>query len=243
MSRTIRHDHRLLALGEEIWSQTVASRRVRPCGDCSVHAGCDGPKRHNPGIHTSEPAESSVLVGGAAGPHKIEGVGIGYTPPLWEPSLFDEIIPISTDDAKAMARRLTREEGLFGGTSSGANVLAAIQIARRLGPDAVVVTLMCDTVKYLSTDVYSRAVWVGRPRLGCRRHAVISHPIFAHASQTSTRTQARRLRRARPAPGPPALRRARSSRRTDCRLRHHAGWSCLRGMAGDAPEAAASSPI
>ena len=102
-----------------------------------------------------EPAESAVLGGGEAGPHKIEGVGIGSTPPLWEPSLVDEIIPVATADAKAMTQRLAREEALFAGTSSGANVVAAIRVAERLGPDATVVTLMCDSgLKYLSTDVY-----------------------------------------------------------------------------------------
>ena len=102
-----------------------------------------------------EPAESSVLLGGPAGPHKIEGVGIGYAPPLWDPTLVDEILPIRTDDAKAMARRLAREEAVFAGTSSGANVVAAIQVAQRLGPGAKVVTLMADSgLKYLNTDVY-----------------------------------------------------------------------------------------
>ena len=68
---------------------------------------------------------------------------------------MDDIVPVGTDDAKDMARRLTREEGLFGGTSSGANVVAAIQVAERLGPQATVVTLMADSgLKYLSTDVY-----------------------------------------------------------------------------------------
>jgi cysteine synthase A len=67
----------------------------------------------------------------------------------------DEVLPVKTDDAKEMARRLAREEALFAGTSSGANVLAAIQVARRLGPGAKVVTLMADSgLKYLSTDVY-----------------------------------------------------------------------------------------
>ncbi len=104
-----------------------------------------------------EPAESSVLSGGQPGPHKIEGVGIGYTPPLWEPSLVDEIIPVKTEDAKAMARRLAREEAVFSGTSAGANVIAAIQVGERLGPKARVVTLMPDSgLKYLNTDVYKK---------------------------------------------------------------------------------------
>ena len=103
-----------------------------------------------------EPGESPVLSGGQPGPHKIEGVGIGYTPPLWEPSQVDEIIAVKTEDAKAMARQLAREEGLFAGTSSGANVIAAIQVAQKLGPDKTVATLMVDSgLKYMSTDVYS----------------------------------------------------------------------------------------
>jgi cysteine synthase A len=116
-------------------------------------------KRYQPSVRivVVEPAESSVLLGGPAGPHKIEGVGIGYTPPLWESTLVDDILPVSTEDAKAMARRLAREEALFAGTSSGANVVAAIQVAERLGPGAKVVTLMADSgLKYLSTDVYGR---------------------------------------------------------------------------------------
>lgn len=149
------------ALGDEIWDQTggTVSAFVHSVGTAASSRGVATVlKRRNPEIRTIvvEPAESSVLRGGEAGPHKIEGVGIGYIPPLWEPSLIDEIIPIATDDAKAMARRLAREEGLFAGTSSGANVLAAIQVARRLGPDATVVTLMCDSgLKYLSTDVFN----------------------------------------------------------------------------------------
>ena len=104
-----------------------------------------------------EPAESSVLLGGPAGPHKIEGVGVGYVPPLWNPSLVDEVLAVGTTEAKAMTRRLAREEALFAGTSTGANVVAALAVAARLGPDATVVTLACDTgLKYLSTDVYRR---------------------------------------------------------------------------------------
>ena len=148
------------SLGEEIWSQTdgKVTAFVQSVGTAASSRGVATVlKRYNPKIVTVavEPAESAVLSGGQPGPHKIEGVGIGYTPPLWEPSLVDEIIAVSTDEAKAMARRLAREEGLLAGTSSGANVVAAIRVAERLGPDARIATLMVDSgLKYLSTDVY-----------------------------------------------------------------------------------------
>jgi cysteine synthase len=147
-------------LGEEIWSQTkgAVDAFVHSVGTAASLRGVASVlKRYKPDVRivAVEPAESSVLRGGQAGPHKIEGIGIGFTPPLWDPTLVDDIHPITTDDAKDMARRLAREEGLFAGTSSGANVLAAIEIGRRLGPDARVVTLMVDSgLKYLSTDVY-----------------------------------------------------------------------------------------
>jgi cysteine synthase A len=160
------HNHDSIAgyypLAEEIWRQT------RGGVDAFVH--CAGTaassrgvatvlKRHKPGVKTVvvEPAESPVLAGGQPGPHKIEGVGIGYVPPLWDPDLVDEVVAVRTEDAKEMARRLAREEAIFAGTSSGANVVAAIQVAERLGPGATVVTLMADSgLKYLNTDVYRR---------------------------------------------------------------------------------------
>jgi cysteine synthase len=147
-------------LGEEIWSQTDGSvdAFVHCVGTAASSRGVATVlKRYKPGVKmiAVEPAESSVLLGKAPGPHKIEGVGVGFQPPLWEPALVDEIIPVRTDDAKAMTRRLAREEALFAGTSSGANVIAAIQVAERLGPTATVVTLMADSgLKYLNTDVY-----------------------------------------------------------------------------------------
>jgi cysteine synthase A len=147
-------------LGEEIWTQTKGEidAFVHCVGTAATLRGVAGVlKRHKPGVRivAVEPAESSVLRGGPAGPHKIEGVGVGYVPPLWDPTLVDEILPVKTDDAKEMARRLAREEAIFAGTSSGANVVAAIQLAQRLGPGANVVTLMADSgLKYVNTDVY-----------------------------------------------------------------------------------------
>jgi cysteine synthase A len=151
------------SLGEEIWNQTKGrvDAFVHSVGTAaSLRGVATVLKRHKPGIRivAVEPAESPVLTGGSAGPHRIEGVGIGYTPPLWEPSLVDEILPVGTEDAKEMTRRLAREEALFAGTSSGASVVAAIRVAEELGPDATVVTLMADSgLKYLSTDVYRRS--------------------------------------------------------------------------------------
>ena len=147
-------------LGEEIWRQTNGEidAFVHSAGTAASSRGVATVlKRYKPGVKivVVEPAESSVLLGKQPGPHKIEGVGIGYIPPLWDPTLVDEIVPVRTDEAKAMTRRIAREEALFAGTSSGANVIAAIQVAERLGPGARVVTLMVDSgLKYLSTDVY-----------------------------------------------------------------------------------------
>jgi cysteine synthase len=152
------------ALGEEIWSQTHGEidAFVHGVGTAaSLRGVATVLKQHKPGvvIVAVEPAESPVLSGGAPGPHKIEGIGIGYTPPLWEPALVDEIVAVKTADATDMARRLAREEAVFAGTSSGANTLAAIQVAKRLGPGAKVVTLMVDSgLKYVHTDLY------GKPR-------------------------------------------------------------------------------
>jgi cysteine synthase A len=149
-------------LGQEIWDQTNGGidAFVHCVGTSASLGGVAAVlKRHNPSIHivAVEPAESAVLQGGAPGPHKIEGVGIGYLPPLWEPGLVDGIVSVATDEAKDMARRLAREEGLFAGTSTGANVLAAMRVAERLGPDKRVVTLAPDSgLKYLGADVYRR---------------------------------------------------------------------------------------
>lgn len=147
-------------LGEEIWRQTDGrvDAFVQAVGTAhSIHGASQALRKQTHKLHVTavEPAESPVLSGGPSGSHQIEGIGIGFIPPLWEPHEVDEIIPVPTADAKSMARRLAKEEGLFAGTSSGANVVAALQVAERLGPDATVVTLMVDSgLRYLSTDLY-----------------------------------------------------------------------------------------
>ncbi len=149
-------------MGEEIWTQTGGriDAFVQSVGtSASLQGVATVLRQHNPAVKIAavEPSESAVLSGGQPGAHKIEGIGIGYAPPLWDPSLVSEIIPVPTADAEAMARRLAREEGLFAGTSSGANVIGAIRLGERLGPDVRIATLLVDSgLKYLSTDVYRR---------------------------------------------------------------------------------------
>ncbi|MFI6169229.1 PLP-dependent cysteine synthase family protein [Nocardia sp. NPDC051052] len=148
------------SMGEEIWAQTggCVDGFVQAVGTAaSLRGTTTALKQHNPRLRVVavEPAESAVLSGGRPGAHLIEGIGIGYPPPMWDPGLADEIAPVSTADAEAMARRLAREEGLFTGTSSGANVIAAIGLGQRLGPDATLVTVLVDSgLKYLSTNVF-----------------------------------------------------------------------------------------
>jgi cysteine synthase A len=103
-----------------------------------------------------EPAESAVLSGGPAGTHRIEGGGSGFWPPLLERADLDEVVPVATEDAFAMARRAAREEGLWSGPSTGANLIVALDLARRLGPGKRVATVLVDSgLKYLAGSVYA----------------------------------------------------------------------------------------
>jgi cysteine synthase len=147
-------------LGDEIWDKTDGKidAFVQAVGTAhSLHGVTESLWEHDKNVRivAVEPAESAVLSGKPTGSHKIEGIGIGYVPPLWNPKLVNEIITVSTEEAKTMARRLAREEALFVGASSGANVVASLKIAEQLGPDATVVTIMVDSgLRYLSTDLY-----------------------------------------------------------------------------------------
>lgn len=146
------------AMGDEIWRQTEGriDAFVQSVGTAaSVRGVAESLRNKRPDIHVVavEPSESAVLSGQTTGVHKIEGIGAGFVVPLWDPSLIDEIATVSTEEAKGMARRLAREEALLAGTSTGANVVAALRVAERLGADATVVTVMCDSgIKYLSAD-------------------------------------------------------------------------------------------
>ena len=102
-----------------------------------------------------EPAESAVLSGGSPGTHHIEGGGIGRRPPLLHEADYDEVIAVPEAEAFAMARRAAREDGIFSGPSTGANIVAALQLAKRLGPGHKVATVQVDTgLKYLAGSVY-----------------------------------------------------------------------------------------
>lgn len=103
-----------------------------------------------------EPAASRTLSGGPTGGHRIEGIGLGFVPDTLRRDLIDEIDAVSDEEAFAVARALAREEGLFAGPSSGANVAAARRVAARLGPGKRVVTVLCDSgLRYLSDDLFA----------------------------------------------------------------------------------------
>ena len=144
------------AMAEEIWTQTEgrvdAFVQMVGTGGC-LRGNAEGLRGRNAAIQivAVEPAESAVLSGGPSGSHKIDGVGAGFVVPNWRKELVDRIEPVSTDEAKAMAARLAREEGLFCGTSTGGNVVAALRLAAQMAPGRTIVTVMCDTgMKYFS---------------------------------------------------------------------------------------------
>ena len=150
-------------LAEELWTQTAGhvDAFVHSVGTAhSIHGVARVLRSRQPSLHVVavEPAESAVLSRGRSGSHRIEGIGLGFIPPLWHPNEVDEILSVTTDDAKTMARRLAREEGIFAGTSTGANVVAALRVAERLGPAAIVATIVVDSgVRYLTRDVFRSA--------------------------------------------------------------------------------------
>ncbi len=108
-------------------------------------------------IYAVEPKKSPVLAGGAPGPHKIQGIGAGFVPKILNTKVYGEVIEVADEDAFATSRRIAKEEGILVGISSGANVWAAMEVARR--PEnrgKVIVTVLCDTgERYLSTELFA----------------------------------------------------------------------------------------
>jgi cysteine synthase len=144
-------------MADELWNQTGGEIDgfVQSVGTAASLRGLAERLRtrnQNIKVVAVEPAESPVLSGGEPGAHKIDGIGAGFVVPLWERSIADGIGRVSTNEAIEMAFRLAREEGVFAGASTGANVISALRLAEQLPPGATIVTVMCDTgMKYLRT--------------------------------------------------------------------------------------------
>lgn len=148
--------------GEEILAQTGA--KLDAFVSATGTAGCamgvaQVLKAKDPKIKVFlvEPAESPIISKGYAGTHHIEGIA-GFVPPLLGKELYDDVISVPEEDAKIMARRLAKEEGIFAGTSTGANVCGALEAAKRLGKGRRIVTVAVDTgLKYLGTEPFADA--------------------------------------------------------------------------------------
>lgn len=147
---------------EEIWADTdgLIDVLVGGVGTGGTITGVGQViKQRRPTLHVVavEPADSAVLSGGTAGPHKIQGIGAGFVPDVLDLSVIDEIVTVSNEDAFIMTRRLAREEGILAGISSGAAAHAAVGVAARPGmQDKLVVVILPDTgERYLSTPVFA----------------------------------------------------------------------------------------
>jgi cysteine synthase len=144
-------------MADELWNQTGGEIDgfVQSVGTAASLRGLAERLRtrnQNIKVVAVEPEESPVLSGGEPGAHKIDGIGAGFVVPLWERSIADGIGRVSTNEAIEMAFRLAREEGVFAGASTGANVISALRLAEQLPPGGTIVTVMCDTgMKYLRT--------------------------------------------------------------------------------------------
>ncbi|MGH2354210.1 MAG: PLP-dependent cysteine synthase family protein, partial [Chloroflexota bacterium] len=150
--------------GREIWEQSGGrvGAFVASIGTGGTFVGvAQALKARNPQVrcYAAEPATAPFIAGGPAAvtntSHKIQGTGYALVPPLWQPELVDGYLTVTDDAAVGTARLLATREGIFGGFSGGANVAAALEVARTCPPGTLVATVICDTgLKYLSTDLY-----------------------------------------------------------------------------------------
>ncbi len=149
---------------EEIWADTDGAVNILVAGvgtGGTITGVAEVLKERKPELLALavEPVDSPVLSGGVAGPHKIQGIGAGFVPGVLNTEIYDEVLTCSADDAFAMSRRLAREEGILVGISAGANVWAALELARR--PESagkLIVTFLCDTgERYLTTPLFEDA--------------------------------------------------------------------------------------
>lgn len=146
---------------EEIWSDTdggvdIFVAAVGTGGTLTGVGEVLKEKKSSVKIIAVEPADSPVLSGGKPGPHKIQGIGAGFVPSILNTKIYDEVLRVRHEDAGEIARRLAREEGILAGMSTGANVWAALAVARRKeSKGKTIVTVICDTgERYLSTWLF-----------------------------------------------------------------------------------------
>lgn len=149
-----------ITTAEEIWDETDGKidAFIAGVGTSGTAMGVSiGLKEKNPDIkiYVVEPADSAVISGESAGYHRLQGIGEGFVPDLFEYDNYDEIIKVSDEEAKATTCRLARLEGIFAGYSAGANVFASLNVAKEIGGDKTIVTLIPDSgMKYLSTELF-----------------------------------------------------------------------------------------
>jgi cysteine synthase A len=143
----------------EIWEQMEGrvDALVAGIGTGGTFSGvARGLKKRNPRLAAiAVETEGSILQGGPPGPHRVEGIGVHFIPKTFHPELADDVIMVTDDDAFETVKRMAAEEGLLGGSSGGANVYAALQVAQKLGPDKRIATIIPDSAeRYLSKNIF-----------------------------------------------------------------------------------------